>query len=90
MDRRRFGEPATHDGFAREDAPSARVAAGRGSPVLEGHRYMLHVTCDHCGKELRAGEDHFVAGGLAFEEHASFDPPQERMKPEGGDDDACE
>jgi hypothetical protein len=21
---------------------------------------MLHITCDHCGKELRPGQEHFV------------------------------
>src|SRR5438270_5280092 len=46
---------------------------GPGSPVLEGHRYMLHVTCDHCGKQLRAGEDHYV---VKIEVFAAHDPAE--------------
>src|SRR3981081_3105360 len=42
-----------------------------GSPVLEEHRYMLHVTCDHCGKQLRAGEEHYV---VKIEVFAAHDP----------------
>src|SRR6202035_5125073 len=30
---------------------------------------MLHVTCDHCGKQLRAGEDHYVVKIEAFAAH---------------------
>ena len=43
------------------------------SPVLEGQRYMLHVTCDHCGKQLRAGEDHYV---VKIEVFAAHDPAE--------------
>ena len=30
---------------------------------------MLHVTCDQCGKQLRAGEDHYVVKIEAFAAH---------------------
>jgi hypothetical protein len=32
---------------------------------------MLHITCDLCGKELQAGEDHYV---LKIEVFAGHDP----------------
>jgi hypothetical protein len=32
---------------------------------------MLHITCDLCGKELRAGEDHYV---VKIEVYAAADP----------------
>ena len=32
---------------------------------------MLHITCDRCGKELRAGEDHYV---VKIEVFAAHDP----------------
>jgi hypothetical protein len=34
---------------------------------------MLHVTCDQCGKELRAGEDHYV---VKIEVFAAHDPSE--------------
>ena len=34
---------------------------------------MLHVTCDHCGKQLRAGEDHYV---VKIEVFAAHDPAE--------------
>jgi hypothetical protein len=34
---------------------------------------MLHITCDHCGKELRAGEDHYV---VKIEVFAGHDPAE--------------
>jgi hypothetical protein len=34
---------------------------------------MLHITCDLCGKELRAGQDHFV---VKIEVFAKHDPAQ--------------
>ena len=34
---------------------------------------MLHITCDLCGKELRAGQDHFV---VKIEVFAKHDPSQ--------------
>jgi hypothetical protein len=34
---------------------------------------MLHVTCDLCGQELRAGQDHFV---IKIEVFAKHDPSQ--------------
>jgi hypothetical protein len=30
---------------------------------------MLHITCDLCGKELRAGEDHYVVKIEVFAGH---------------------
>ncbi len=30
---------------------------------------MLHVTCDHCGKQLRSGQDHFVVKIEVFAAH---------------------
>jgi hypothetical protein len=34
---------------------------------------MLHFTCDHCGKELRQGEDHYV---VKIEVFAAHDPAE--------------
>jgi hypothetical protein len=34
---------------------------------------MLHFTCDHCGKELRKGEDHYV---VKIEVFAAHDPTE--------------
>ena len=34
---------------------------------------MLHVTCDHCGTQLRAGEDHYV---VKIEVFAAHDPAE--------------
>jgi hypothetical protein len=34
---------------------------------------MLHITCDQCGKELRAGDDHYV---LKIEVYAAHDPAE--------------
>jgi len=34
---------------------------------------MLHITCDLCGKELRAGQDYFV---VKIEVFAKHDPAQ--------------
>jgi hypothetical protein len=34
---------------------------------------MLHVTCDCCGKQLRAGEDRYV---LKIEVYAAHDPAE--------------
>ena len=34
---------------------------------------MLHVTCDHCGKQLRAGDDHYV---VKIEVFAAHDPAE--------------
>jgi hypothetical protein len=34
---------------------------------------MLHITCDACGKELRAGQDHYV---VKIEVFARHDPDQ--------------
>jgi hypothetical protein len=30
---------------------------------------MLHVTCDHCGKQVRSGQDHFVVKIEVFAAH---------------------
>jgi hypothetical protein len=34
---------------------------------------MLHVTCDHCGKQVGAGEDHYV---VKIEVFAAHDPAE--------------
>lgn len=34
---------------------------------------MLHITCDHCGKQLRFGRDHFV---VKIEVFAAHDPAE--------------
>src|ERR1700733_11275682 len=40
----------------------------------EGHPSMLHVTCDVCGKELRAGEDQRYV--VKIEAFAAHDPSE--------------
>src|SRR5437762_11879865 len=49
-------------------------ARGSGCCQTEGHPFMLHVTCDLCGKELRPGDDlHFV---VKVEVFAAQDPAE--------------
>src|SRR5947207_15811155 len=43
--------------------------AGRQASSQEGWEYMLRVTCDGCGKELRPGEDHHVVKIEVFAKH---------------------
>ena len=33
----------------------------------------MHITCDHCGKQLRSGQDHFV---VKIEVFAAHDPAE--------------
>src|SRR5438067_12482302 len=59
----------------------ARLANGRmpggtaattdlGHRLREGHSFMLHITCDVCGKELTVGEDRrYVVKMEAFAAH---------------------
>jgi hypothetical protein len=42
-------------------------------PLQERLGFMLHVTCDGCGKGLRPGDDHHV---LKIEVFASHDPAE--------------
>jgi hypothetical protein len=59
MDRKRFlPRPAIHDGYAH---------------ILGGRRDMTHITCDHCGKQLRSGQDHFI---VKIEVFAAHDPAE--------------
>src|SRR5436190_1140771 len=42
--------------------------------LWEGHSFMLHITCDLCGKEILPGEDHrFV---VKMEVFAAHDPAE--------------
>ncbi len=41
--------------------------------VLGGVLFMLHITCDLCGQELQAGQDHYVVKIEIFAQH---DPTQ--------------
>jgi hypothetical protein len=51
-------------------APRKGHLLGLGRGIWEGDSSMLHVTCDLCGKELRAGEDHrYVVKIEAFAVH---------------------
>src|ERR1043166_9169294 len=53
-------------GGASPTAPASRPT--------EGHPFMLHVTCDLCGKVLRPGDDqHFV---VKVEVYAAQDPAE--------------
>src|SRR5437016_1514491 len=46
--------------------------AGHGYGLWEGHSFMLHVTCDLCGKELLPGSDHRYV--VKIEVFAAHDP----------------
>src|SRR6185437_12907216 len=37
---------------------------------------MLHITCDLCGKELRAGQDHYVVKIEVFAKHDPAEPTE--------------
>src|SRR5437763_13072741 len=61
----------------------ARLANGRmpggtaattdlGHRLREGHSFMLHITCDVCGKELTQGDDHRYV--VKVEVFAAHDP----------------
>jgi endogenous inhibitor of DNA gyrase (YacG/DUF329 family) len=41
---------------------------------MEGHPFMLHVTCDLCGKEVQPGEDQRYV--VKIEVFAAHDPAQ--------------
>ena len=61
-------------GFAHARiATEARFAAGQSRRRREDYRFMLHVTCDHCGKQMRAGEDRYV---VKIEVFAAHDPAE--------------
>jgi hypothetical protein len=66
-----------HSRFPERRFPSARIAGGLspgdGSRHYEGFRVMLRITCDSCGKELRAGEDRYV---VKIEVFAAHDPAE--------------
>ena len=34
---------------------------------------MMHISCDHCGKQLRCGQDHFI---VKIEVFAGHDPAE--------------
>src|SRR5689334_12666344 len=60
-------------GLSRRPAGNG-AAAGLRSWLWEGHPFMLHVTCDLCGKELRPGEDHHYV--VKLEVFAAHDPAE--------------
>src|SRR5262245_26313362 len=82
--------PETCDGWIGAVFPLARRPFGRltegmqGLPVLprrrqapgsrEGSPFMLHVTCDLCGKELQSGEEHRYV--VKIEVFAAHDPAE--------------
>src|SRR3954454_7157990 len=71
MDRQGIcSRPRVEDGCRREGAVAARSPRHR---LSEGLCFMLHVTCDLCGKELRPGEDHYV---VKIEVYAAHDPAE--------------
>src|SRR4051812_26809582 len=53
MDRGTF---CTRDACMTDRTGNAKNRAGRQAAFQEGLDYMLRVTCDGCGKELRPGE----------------------------------
>src|SRR5262245_3518044 len=61
----------TRDETEAPFSPGAGRAGAGATSVLEGVRFMLHVTCDGCGKELRQGEKRFV---VKIEVFAAHDP----------------
>jgi hypothetical protein len=42
--------------------------------LWEGHSFMLHITCDLCGKEMLPGEDHRYV--VKLEVYAAHDPAE--------------
>ena len=54
--------------------PVVAAPLGFRNGLWEGHSFMLHITCDLCGKELLPGEDHrFV---VKMEVFAAHDPAE--------------
>src|SRR5947209_8157413 len=52
--------------------PWRRCPTGIGCGLWEGHVFMLHFTCDLCGKELQLHEDHRYV--VKIEVFAAHDP----------------
>src|SRR5437868_6269532 len=52
----------------------ANALAALGPGLREGQSSMLHVTCDLCGKQLQAGEDHHYV--VKIEAFAAQDPAE--------------
>src|SRR5262249_1679983 len=55
-------------------APGRRPHCPSGCGLWEGDSSMQRVTCDHCGKELRAGGDHRYV--VRIEAYAAHDPAE--------------
>src|SRR5215831_17392010 len=62
MDRRDVSHSRCHPQWISgwRDAGAVCNPGGAPAAVSEGLRFMLHITCDLCGKELRGGGDHYV------------------------------
>lgn len=60
-------------GTTGETHVATPTRAGRPASIQEGLLFMLRVTCDGCGKELRSGEDHHV---VRIEVFAAQDPAE--------------
>src|SRR3954454_6728145 len=61
-------------GFRTDRRPQGTPARVLVCRQTEGHPFMLHVTCDLCGKVLRPGDDqHFV---VKVEVFAAQDPAE--------------
>jgi hypothetical protein len=41
---------------------------------------MLHVTCDHCGKQLRTGDEHYVVKIEVFAAHNPAEITEEDLE----------
>src|SRR5262245_14311810 len=62
-------------GFQEAKADSGtRLPPHRRARDLEGDSSMQHITCDLCGKELRAGEDHRYV--VKIEAYPAHDPAE--------------
>src|SRR5580692_7732762 len=59
--------------FRQEEHSPGQPPRAREWLVGGGLRYMLHFTCDHCGKELRNGDDRYV---VKIEVFAAHDPAE--------------
>src|SRR6516165_10831632 len=60
-------------GFRKGGVPGGPIAPPR-VRLREGQPFMLHVTCDLCGKELLPGDDHRYV--VKMEVFAAHDPAE--------------
>ena len=74
MDREGLLVGIRHCGRVQERDACPGLDADLGCRLWEGHSFMLHVTCDLCGKQIASGDDHRYV--VKIEVFAAHDPAE--------------